>query len=267
VPITRSHGIDIHYAVRGSGTPIVLLHSFLCSGEMWEHQHGALAANHRVLTVDARGHGCSGRIDRPFAWSEVTDDVVAVLDDDGVDRAVWIGLSMGGMTALHAAIYRPARVRGLALLDTNGGVEPTWQRFKLTMLGRISRIVGLRPLMPAIEREMFGSTTRRTQPALVRQWSRRFTEIDLPSAFHVLHAFLRREDLSSRLAEIHIPSLVLVGAEDRAQPPERARRIAELVPGARYVEVPKAGHLSSVEQPDSVTQALLEFLETIPSAT
>lgn len=266
VPIARNNGLDIHYQVTGTGMPVVLLHSFLCSGQMWEGQVGPLADSHRVVNVDARGHGRSSRVGEAFPWDATADDVLAVLDAEGIGEAVWVGLSMGGMTALHAAVHRPRRVRGLVLLDTNGGVEPARQRLQLKALGAASRLLGIRPLLPVASRQMFGTTTRRARPALVRSWCQRFADVDVPSAVHVLNAFLGRQDLSDRLEELRVPTLVAVGAEDHAQPPPRARRIAAQIPHARYLEIPEAGHLSAVEQPAVVTEAILEFLRRLPNA-
>ncbi len=258
----ESRGVEIAFEVAGEGPTLVLGHSFLCSGAMWEPQLGPLSAENRVVNVDSRGHGASGRIAAPFTLYDLVEDVLAVLDHLGVERAVWAGLSIGGMVALRAALGAPARVSGLILADTDGGSEGPWNRLKHASLAWLVRGLGIRPVLPQLARLMFGATTRRTRPDLVRQWVDRFARADVRSALLTLAALDGRDDLLPELPSIRVPALVLVGAEDRSLPRERSRRIARALPQARFVEVPRAGHLSSLEQPAAVTAAMLEFLRS-----
>jgi pimeloyl-ACP methyl ester carboxylesterase len=84
--------------------------------------------------------------------------------------------------------------------------------------------------------------------------------VDIPSALLALRALNERDDLFPKLAEVDLPALVLVGSEDRSLPPERSRRLAGALPRAWFVEIQGAGHLSSLEQPTAVTNAMLDFL-------
>lgn len=264
MPTVRRAGPDIHYTVRGEGRPIVLGHSFLCSGEMWAQQVEPLAAaGYRVINVDARGHGESGRIDAGFTLYDMVEDVVAVLDRLEVRRAVWAGLSIGGMVALRAALVVPERVEALILLDTDAGPESAWKRFKYSALGRIATTVGLRPVLPQVERLMFGATTRRQRPDLVAEWRERFGGVHLPSILRMLRALQDRDDVVPRLPEIAVPALVVVGEEDVSLPPIHSRVLARGLSGSRLVEVPGAGHLSALERPEAVTAAMLEFLRAV----
>jgi pimeloyl-ACP methyl ester carboxylesterase len=261
MPSVRTTGVEIHYEVTGDGPPVVLGHSLLCSGEMWRCQVPALARGHRVVNVDARGHGASGPATARFTLYDSLADHLAVLDALKVERAVWIGLSQGGMVALRAALTAPERVAALVLLDTDGGRETLPTRVQHALLGAVARTVGIRPVLPEILKLMFGATTRRDDPDLVAEWSRRFAALDVPSVLNALGAVSRRDDLLPRVGQISAPALVLVGAEDAALPPARARRLAAALRGARIVEIPRAGHLSALEQPDAVTAELLAFLE------
>ena len=259
----RSHGIEIHYEATGDGPAIVLLHSFLCSGAMWEPQVGPLSRRCRTLNVDLRGHGRSGPIEEEFDLYDMVDDAVAVLDREGVEKAVWAGLSVGGMVALRAALVRPERVAGLALLDTDAGPEKRGVTLKYRLLGAVARWLGLGPVMPQVTKQMFGRTTLRERPELVRQWVERFRGVHVPSMLRMLTALVRRDDLTARLGSIAVPALVLVGEEDASLPPQRSRRLAAALPEARLVEVPAAGHLASLEQPEAVSAALLGFLDRL----
>ncbi len=259
---TSSHDITIHYEVAGQGAPVVLLHSFLCSGAMWAEQLEPLAARHRVINIDARGHGRSGPVPGPFTLDDALDDVTAVLDAEAIERAVWVGLSLGGFVALRAALRRPERVAGLALLDTDGGAEHYGMiRCKYRALAMIARTAGLGPVIPKICRQMFGTTTLRERPDLVREWADRFRALHVPSTVRTLDAFLRRRDVRPQLRRLALPAIVLVGSEDASLPPARSRALAAALPGARLHEIAGAGHLTALEQPAAVNRFLLRFLD------
>ena len=260
MPSATSQGIPIHYRVDGDGPPIVLLHSFLCSGAMWEPQIAPLAERHRVVNVDLRGHGESGAVERPFTIYDMVADAIAVLDDLGIERASWAGLSIGGMIALRAALTEPGRVSRLLLLDTDAGAERGWIKLKYRALGAIVRTLGFGPVLPQVRRQMFGATTRRERAPLVTEWSARFRSVDVPSMLIALDALIKRDDVTPELRRIEQPTLVLVGSEDLSLPPERSRSIARRIAGAELVEIDGAGHLSNLEQPGAVTEAMLRFL-------
>jgi len=260
MPEADRQGIRIYYEEHGSGLPLVLGHSFLCSGEMWAPQVGPLAETARVINVDYRGHGRSGRSESPFTLYDLVADVVAVLDQLGVERAVWAGLSIGGMVALRAALSIPDRVSGLILLDTHAGAEAAHKKLKYLAMGLGTKLLGLRPFVPSVLRLMFGATTRSTNGALVASWREKFAVADVPSTLQCLDALMRRDRLVERLPEIDVPCLVIVGEEDVSLPPACSEQIAAGVRGATLLRVPKAGHLSTLEQPEAVTQAMLGFL-------
>ena len=263
MPTVSNAGIEIHYHVMGDGSAVVLLHSFLCSGDMWREQVGPLSRGWRVINIDVRGHGRSGLVDGSFSLYDMVDDACAVLDAAGIERAVWAGLSVGGMVALRAALRVPDRVAGLILIDTDAGPESGFKRVKYRLLRAAAQIWGVRPLVPQIRKVMFGPTSRKQRPELVAEWSRRFAEVDVPSMLRMLDALLERDDVRPELGRIDVPALVLVGAEDTTLPPERSRHIAERLPSASYQEILASGHLSALERPDAVTGAMTAFLRTV----
>jgi pimeloyl-ACP methyl ester carboxylesterase len=248
-----------------SRPPLVLCHSFLCSRDMWAGVVALLSRSHRVLNLDLRGHGDCGPAEDPFTIDDLVDDVVTVLDHLEVERAVWFGLSIGGMTAMRAAVTRPDRVAALIVADASAAAEPLAKRIKYRLLATAARALGMRRLIPAVRPILFGRTTLREQPELVREWSGRMASMHLPSMLTVLDMLLSRESALERLGEVRAPALILVGEEDRAQPPARSREIARAIPGAELVVIPEAGHLSALEQPEVVAATALDFLaEALP---
>ena len=263
MPTVECGGIQIWFEDRGSGPPVVLTHSFLCSGEMWRAQVPRLAETNRVINVDLRGHGNSSASATPFELYDLVDDVVAVLDSLDTDRAVWAGLSVGGMLSLRAALMVPERVAGLLLIDTHAGVEEPIRRIKYRVMTVIARRFGLGPALPAISRMMFGATTRRQNPDLVGEWEGKFRAADVPSMLEYAECLLRRDSILSRLGEILVPTLVIVGNEDTSLPPKYSEEIAAGIPGAGLVVIPAAGHLSALEQPQFVTDEMQRFLGSV----
>jgi pimeloyl-ACP methyl ester carboxylesterase len=260
VPSVHNQGLEIFYEDSGAGSAVVLGHSFLCSGEMWRHQVPALEARFRVINPDLRGHGRSGHATRPFSLYDAMLDVVTVLDRLKIERAIWCGLSIGGMVALRAALTCPERVAGLILLDSDAGTERELRKLKYRLMGAAARSLGIRPFLPSIARLMFGATTRRQNPMLVSESKRQFASLHVPSLLYCLDALMRRDSLLERLDQIVVPALVLVGEEDRALPLPLSRRIHDRLRDSTFCLIPSAGHLSALEQPEAVTDAVLGFL-------
>ena len=261
MPEISRNGVRIHFDDLGSGPPVVLGHSLLCSGEMWGPQVPVLAEKYRVINIDQRGHGRSGHLSEPFDMYDMVDDVVAVLDETGVEKAVWAGLSIGGMVAMRAAVTVPDRVTGLILADTHAGPETGYKKLKYRAMGAGAKLFGTRPFLPGIVPLMLGPTTRRLKPELVDEWREKFASLHVPSLNLVVAALIRRDSVIDRLREIKAPTCVIVGGEDETLPVANSREIEAAIPDASLTVVPDAGHLSSLEQPEAVTKAMMQFLD------
>jgi pimeloyl-ACP methyl ester carboxylesterase len=255
-----SQGIALYYEVSGSGSAIVLTHSFLCDGSLFKHQVAALQRTHRVINIDLRGHGRSGPSESPYTIYDLVDDVVAVLDAEGVASATWMGLSIGGFLSLRAALTRPERVRALVLLDTDAGPESAWKKVKYSTMKWGLQTVGPRFVVPAVMPIMLGRTTLRSRPEIRAEYFRRFLQIRVKSICRGIDAITGRDDLVGRLGEIRASTLVIVGEEDQPLPVWKSRRIANGIAGAELVVIPRAGHLSAIEHPGPVTDAVTRFL-------
>ena len=142
--IERQHQ-RIFYEETGSGPAIVLGHSLLCSGDMWEGQVPVLADSYRVINIDYRGHGQSSTVEHEFNLYDLVDDTLAILDELAIERAIWAGLSTGGMVALRAALKVPERVKAIVVADASAAAEPLYPKFKYRTLGLGARLVGMRP--------------------------------------------------------------------------------------------------------------------------
>jgi 3-oxoadipate enol-lactonase len=247
--------------VSGQGPAVVLWHSFLHHGGMWNAQVEALSAHFRVLNVDAPGHGRSDVIRRPLTMADCADAVLAVLDHEGIDRAAMCGLSWGGMVAMKLATIAPERLWSMALFDTSCRTEPRLNRAKYVALGTLFTQLGAVPrLMQPVEKLLFGPRARRGGGPLIEDWRAYVARLDRPSVWQALRCIFERADLTAQLSRVRIPTLVGVGEDDAAQPIAESRAIAAAIAGARLVVFPSSGHLSALESPAPVNDALLAFL-------
>ncbi|HZS38324.1 MAG TPA: alpha/beta fold hydrolase [Polyangia bacterium] len=251
------------YGVSLDEPAVVLGHSLLCDRRMWQDVAPRLAERRRVISIDVRGHGAS-TAPGPFSLEDLADDWRAILDAEKIPRAILCGLSMGGMTAMRLALASPERVAALALLDSSADPQPAWERVKFGVMAHVvARFGFLRVIGAAVKPVMFGRTSIKERRELVeRQWAR-IEENDPKALFHGVRAVIDRRSIYERLPTLRCPTLVMVGAEDRATPPERSRRIAAQIPGARLESIERAGHLSALEQPDVVARTLGEFFDSI----
>jgi 3-oxoadipate enol-lactonase len=258
-----------HGHVRREGdAPIVLLHSLLCDGGMWRAQLGPLAGIGRCVVFDGPGHGHS-EVPPPFTLEDNTLALVDALRELGIESAVFVGLSWGGMLAMRMAILHPERVRAMALIDTSAEPHGLAERVKYRAFVGFARRFGLPPKL--VDRElapqMFSERTLRERPELKDQFARTVNGYPREGTARAsLAVAVRRKSITDRLGLIRAPTLVVCGREDRATPPRCSEAIASRIKGARLVWIDDAGHLSAVERPLAVNAALVPFVQGHASA-
>jgi pimeloyl-ACP methyl ester carboxylesterase len=243
----------------GSGPPVVLLHAFPLVGEMFEPQWTALGDRARFVVPDLRGFGGSDRGSGPSEMSAIADDVLGLLDHLGIDSAVVGGVSMGGYASLALLRNDPGRVRALVLADTQTGADDAPARERRETTAREVLAQGATALLPSVDR-LLGPSAPPGLRARVSAW----ISAGSPEGFAAAQRGMAlRPDARDILARFGGPVLVVVGADDVLTPPAKARAMAELVPGAELVEIPRAGHLANLEQPEAFNAALGRFLAQV----
>jgi pimeloyl-ACP methyl ester carboxylesterase len=243
-------------------TPVVFLHAFPLNAAMWARQVEALAPR-KVLAPHFPGFG-----GRPAG--EATLDAfarAALRDMDGarIERAVVVGLSMGGYTAFRLHELAPERVAGLVLADTRAGADDEAARAKRVDHASRARREGVGWLADAMVPGLLGETTRRERPDVVAQVRGLIARADAEGVARAQEAMRERPDSIPRLGEIRVPVLVVVGEEDTLTPPAESRTIAEGVPDGRLMVLANAGHLSNLEAPEAFEAALRSFLASCPA--
>jgi 3-oxoadipate enol-lactonase len=248
----------------GEGSPVVFWHSFLHHGGMWKPQAEALRSRHRVILIDAPGHGRSSAIHRPFDMEDCARAAIAVMDACKVERAAMVGLSWGGMVAMQLATMRPERLTGIAVFDTSCRREPLKNRLEYKALAAVLRALGPMPiLLDRIEPLFFTEHSRKHRRDLVDPFRAYVSRMDRESILHALECITARRDLSAALGKVQLPALVALGADDVAQPLVESEHIARALPRSQLSIVPNAAHLSALENPDAVTSLLRAFLEKL----
>lgn len=255
-------GATIAFDDLGSGTPIVFLHAFPLDHTMWAPQVRALATRARCIVPDLRGFGASSATP-PWSVDRYADDVAALLDTAGVQRAIVIGLSLGGYVALALWRRHRARVRAFVFADTRATADTAEAIDRRRALIETARTGGSAAVAARQVETLVGSTTRERDPELCRAIRAIMDAAPVPGIVGALEAMIARPDSTATLATIDVPTLFVVGEEDAVTPVADARGMQALVPNSRVAIVPRAGHLSNLEQPDAFNAALDEFLRVL----
>lgn len=265
--VVRDTRLAVH--TRGSGVPVLLLHAFPLDHRMW-HRQEPLAEVVRLIVPDQRGFG--GSTDSlPTSISELADDAVALLDALHVtEPAVVCGVSMGGYVAEHIAARYPDRVAALVLVDTKLESDTDEARAgRADLAARVGR-VGQAILADAMIPRLLGTSPEaRARPGRIETIDllhKIITSQPVPTIQAALAALGNRPDMTDLMRRVQIPTLLVVGAEDLITPPACMQVAEKVIPGARLLEVPGAGHLVPLERPEIFNAALLEFLKGLPAA-
>lgn len=246
------------YDDEGSGSPIVMLHGILMNRSMWDAQIEAFRGAHRMIAIDAPGHGGSAGVEVGIDFWGWADMVCGVLDQLGVEHAIWCGQSMGGFTTFRAALAHPDRVAGVILIDTQAHSEDADKKAQYEALLEVALQDGISEDLALMVQTLIFSQSYTAKPGS-ELWRKKLMEVDIPAAHGMLRAVFDRDDVHDRLGEITQPAVVIHGLEELAIEPERAEEVARIL-GAPYVPIAGAGHASPVEDPDAVNAAISDFL-------
>ncbi|MBF9070556.1 alpha/beta fold hydrolase [Streptacidiphilus fuscans] len=243
-------------AAEADALPLVLLHAGACDSRMWDPQWAALVrTGRRVVRCDFRGFGATPSADAPYREA---DDVLALMDGLGIERAVLVGSSNGGRVAQEVALDRPDRVAGLALFCAPVPGHQ-WLPELLAFGEREDALLEAGDLDAATELNVttwLGPEADDTAKASLRTMQRRAFELQSG-----MTEYFAADPVERDLSKIEAPTLVVSGAHDFQDFRDSAARLAAELPDVRRVALPWAGHLPTMERPDEATRLLLDFLD------
>jgi len=255
----RANGVEIAYRVDGpEDGPVVLLANGLTSDYMmWDAQMPALTDKYRVLRYDQRGHGGSEATKPPYSFDMLAEDAHGLLSVLGIAKVHFCGFSMGGMTALVFATKHPEMLHGLTLCDTTCRMADPgmWDGFAMA-----ARDFGLAVLAEPTLENCFTAEFRETNPADVERVGDMIAATSLDGFVGCCNA-IEEMDNEHLLAEVTVPTLVMVGAEDPMTTVDDAQRLHDGIAGSRLAVLDGAAHFSNIEQPEAFNIALRSFLD------
>jgi pimeloyl-ACP methyl ester carboxylesterase len=253
----------------GAGPAVVLLHAGICDSRMWDPQWATFPRRHRTIRYDQRGYGGSPIPQEP--WSDARD-LIGLLEDLGVRRAVLVGVSRGGQIALELAVARPDLADALVLVGA-GLPGHDWSASVRASLAEEDAAVGRGDLDAAVEANLRlwvdgpQRSPARVDPAvrkLAGVMQRRVLELQAP-VWEALEDRIQLlvPDLADRLGQVRAPTLVLTGGQDVADVQAIAERLTREIGGARRAVIDGAAHLPSLERPAEFDDLVLGFLAEV----
>jgi 3-oxoadipate enol-lactonase len=256
-------GRRLYYDLTGpeDGPTVCITHSLASDSGMWaEQMPPLLQAGFRVLRLDMRGHGGSDAVAGDYTMSALAADVAAALDMLGVARAHYIGLSIGGMIGQALAIEHGGKIISALWCDTlpasPAGAAAVWAE----RMDTVRRANSLEPLADATVERWFTDAFKPRKPARWKQ-IRDTVAATTPAGYLGCSAAIMNYDFTGQLPHLRLPVMVVCGDQDPGTPPAENRRLAGLVPGARYEEIANARHFPNVEHPNSFNRLMLGWLD------
>jgi len=268
--------LQVHYKTAGEGDPaFILLHGFGASVFSWREMMEPLGELGTVVAFDRPAFGLT---ERPLSWQSGANPytpeaqvalVVGLMDGLGINEAVLTGNSAGGTVAVNAALAHPQRVKGLILVDAaiyTGGGAPSFVR-PLLHAPQLDRLGPLLARQIAVRGDAFLNSAwhdpSRITPEIRAGYRKPLRAANWDQALWELTRASQQADLSTRLQEIDIPSLVITGDDDRIVPTEQSIRLASELPRAELAVMPNCGHVPHEECPEPVLNAIQAFLSSL----
>ncbi len=263
MPKLHVNGAAIHYETHGAGPEtIVLAHGLLWSGRMFDHQVNALKDRYRCITFDFRGQGQSEVTQSGYDIDTLSEDAAALIETLQCAPCHFLGLSMGGFVALRLAIRHPTLLKSLILVETSADPEPEENIGRYRLLNLVAHWLGLRIVADQVMPIMFGQKFLNDpdRKKLKQEWRERMVSNHRIGITRAVTGVISRAGVYDQLDKITVPTLIVVGDQDVATVPAKAERMHARIHGSRLVVIPGAGHTSTVEEPEAVNAALVEFL-------
>ncbi|MDE8343057.1 MAG: 3-oxoadipate enol-lactonase [Acidocella sp.] len=255
----RVNDLNIHVLTDGppGAPPLVLLHSLGTNAHIWDSQAAELARSFRVIRPDLRGHGLTAGTPGPYSMDLFARDLVGLLDALGVGQAHIGGVSIGGMIAQAFAATHSARVASLILCDTAMAILPAENWILRAAKVRAEGIA-------AIEEAVIANWVTPGFLAAPETAGLRAMLLRTPAESYAASCeAIAAADLSASTAALQVPTLVIVGAQDKPTPVASAQALHNAIAGSSLVMVPDAAHIPTVEKPAEITRAIVNFLTPI----
>jgi len=262
-----SGGVRLYYGLMGEGPAVVLLHPTPCDHQFWLGAAEALAGKYRVILPDLRGHGRSEAGKGPITMEQLEADVVRLLDELKIQKALFAGCSIGGYTLYEIWRKDPARVLALAFCNAKPQADTEAGRAQREEAIAKIRAHGRNDFIEAQLQKLIGPTARKRHPERVAEAREMMEMVSADALIAVQQGLAARPDSVETARGIRVPAFVLAGGEDPASTPADMKLLAEAIRnggyGAEYTELRDAGHFAPWEQPQMVGRLLRRFFDSV----
>jgi 3-oxoadipate enol-lactonase len=260
------HG-DIAYVDRGAGTPVLLIHGFPLDHTMWNAQIEALTSVTRVIAPDLRGFGESplGEVDpeRGISMEQYADELVELLDALSVSEPIILaGFSMGGYIAWQFVRKYPGRLKALVQCDTRALADTDEARAGRLKMAKNVAEWGSERVAEMMGPKLFSARALEMKPQLMAELRRVVAKTPPAAVAAAQRGLAARPDVSADLSKIQLPTLIVVGEQDAISSAAEMRAIAVAIPHAQLIEIPQSGHMTTMENPTAVNEALVAFVKS-----
>ncbi len=261
MPMLWVGDIRLHFDDRGSGQPLLLVHGFPLDHSMWRGQLAALSEKYRVIAPDLRGFGASSVTPGTVTMEQFADDLAGLLDALAIaEPVVLCGLSMGGYVAWQFALRHRTRLAKLILCDTRAIADTREAAEGRHKTADKVLAEGASVVADAMLPKLFANQTVTKHPALIAETKEVMLKTSPVGIAAALRGMAQRPDVTGRLPEFDLPTLVICGQHDVISPPDEMREIAAKLPQAQFVEIAAADHMAPLEQPAAVNEAMRAFV-------
>lgn len=268
MPTVDSAGVSIHYELRGSGAPLVMIYGIGGdSADWWDEFPALLAERHTLVMLDNRGTGRSEKPDQPWSMSDMTSDVQAVIDDAGISDFHLLGCSLGTIIARHYVAQRGgSRIRSLSLLCAPNGIQATPEDMQAALFWdpSLPLVESARKSWPIIHPDEWIAGN---EADLVADFNRNMADPTPARTFQFqLQAAAAAGDANDAINQHDFPVLVLHGERDRLVPPANGAALAAAIPRSKLVMLEGASHNFWVHQPKAAAEAVLSLTAGVAGA-
>jgi len=262
MPSIEVNGVEIYYEEKGTGAEtVVFAHGLLWSHKMFRDQIDYLSKDYRVIAYDHRGQGKS-ESKGPFDMETVAEDAAALIEKLSGESVHFIGLSMGGFVGMRLASRHPHLIKTLVLLETSANAEPVENLPQYKTLNGIVKWLGvIPPIASKVMHIMFAESwlADKTNAASIKHWKKELSS-NKKSITGPVEGVIYRKGVEDELKNINCPTLIIVGDEDVATKPEKAKYIQMGIAKAKLHMIAGAGHSSCIEKPNEVNRLIEDWL-------
>ncbi|EDP99103.1 alpha/beta fold hydrolase [Shewanella benthica] len=257
---------NLSYLDIGTGPVLLFGHTYLWDAKMWAPQIEHLSKQYRCVVPDLWGHGESDTLpESTHSLQDISQQMLQLMDSISIDDFSVIGLSVGGMWGAELALIAPTRVKALVMMNCFIGYEPEVARAKYyAMLDIIKETQGIpASLIEQIAPLYFAKSVEQDNPELFNTFKQSLAEIDtgrIESICRLGKIIFGRRDTLDDVDKLTLPCLIMTGLEDTVRPVLESYLMHDAIAGSEFINIPNAGHISSLEQPDFVNQQLSQFL-------